>query len=257
MALPSSGAISMSQVNAELGLSSSATISLNDTRVRLLANVPSGAISMNNLRGKQVPTIVNTASPAESFISSNTYPFGTQSLGSEASSRVIVALVTGDSGSGNRFVTGVTLDGAGMTQVLSVSTSNSGSAAAAIFYVAKPTGTSADVVVSTTTNLGPVCITLFAVYGLNSSTPYSSASDTSPGTTLNPNTAAIATNYDSVIFGVADCRSAGASWSGITERRVSSKGSFAWDSSVGFSASRSITQYFAGSTSSMVIASWR
>ena len=51
MALPT-GTISMSQVNTELGRSSTATISLGETAVRTLAGVASGAISMDNLRGK-------------------------------------------------------------------------------------------------------------------------------------------------------------------------------------------------------------
>lgn len=42
----------MSQVNTELGRSATATISLGETAVRTLAGVPSGAISMDNLRGK-------------------------------------------------------------------------------------------------------------------------------------------------------------------------------------------------------------
>ena len=42
----------MSQVNVELGLSSTAQISLNDSAVRSLAGVASGQISMDNLRGK-------------------------------------------------------------------------------------------------------------------------------------------------------------------------------------------------------------
>lgn len=44
--------ISLGQVNTELGLSASALISLNDTAVRNLAGVASGAISMSNLHGK-------------------------------------------------------------------------------------------------------------------------------------------------------------------------------------------------------------
>lgn len=52
MTLQSSGPISLSQVNAELGLSSSASISLGSASVRGLAGVASGAISMSNLYGK-------------------------------------------------------------------------------------------------------------------------------------------------------------------------------------------------------------
>jgi len=52
MTLPASGPISLSQVNTELQLSSTATISLNDTNVRTLFGVPSGAISMSNGYGK-------------------------------------------------------------------------------------------------------------------------------------------------------------------------------------------------------------
>jgi len=48
----STGTISLSQVNTELGYSASATISLNDAAVRALAGVSSGTISMSNLQGK-------------------------------------------------------------------------------------------------------------------------------------------------------------------------------------------------------------
>lgn len=51
MTLPA-GQISLSEVNVELNLSPTATISLNDAAVRSLAGVPSGAIAMSNLQGK-------------------------------------------------------------------------------------------------------------------------------------------------------------------------------------------------------------
>lgn len=51
MALPSSGTITMAMIATELGISPTG-LSLNDSRVRTLAGVPSGAISMSNLYGK-------------------------------------------------------------------------------------------------------------------------------------------------------------------------------------------------------------
>lgn len=52
MALPSSGSISMSQVNVEIGRSSTATIALNESAVRSLFGVASGAISLSQGYGK-------------------------------------------------------------------------------------------------------------------------------------------------------------------------------------------------------------
>ena len=50
MALPT-GTISMSQVNTEICNPSTTTISLNDADVRALASIPTGTISMDDLRG--------------------------------------------------------------------------------------------------------------------------------------------------------------------------------------------------------------
>jgi hypothetical protein len=52
MALPSSGPISLSQVNVELGLSTTAQISLNDAAVRNLFGKPTGTISLSDGYGK-------------------------------------------------------------------------------------------------------------------------------------------------------------------------------------------------------------
>jgi hypothetical protein len=52
MPLQSSGAISISDINTELALSSNANSSLNDARLRGLARIASGSISLNNFYGK-------------------------------------------------------------------------------------------------------------------------------------------------------------------------------------------------------------
>lgn len=71
MTLPT-GTISMSQVNTELGRSSTATISLNESAVRTLAGVASGAISMDNLRGKSAMSVTasNVSGSAGGFAQS-------------------------------------------------------------------------------------------------------------------------------------------------------------------------------------------
>lgn len=52
MAQLSTGTISLSEVNTNLSIGSTTNISLNQANVRSIAGIPSGTISMNNLRGK-------------------------------------------------------------------------------------------------------------------------------------------------------------------------------------------------------------
>jgi hypothetical protein len=66
------GTISLSQVNTELGAASNAPISLNQSNVRTLAGVPSGPISMDNLRGKTNFTFTVSMSPTSQTLSGTT-----------------------------------------------------------------------------------------------------------------------------------------------------------------------------------------
>ena len=82
MTLPSSGAISLGQVNTELGLSATASISLGATNVRALASVPSGPISFGDLRGKSAmsfstPTARLTNTSAAAGLRSGRIQFNT------------------------------------------------------------------------------------------------------------------------------------------------------------------------------------
>ena len=80
MTLPASGAITMAQVNTEMGLSSSAAISLNQAGVRSLFGKASGAISLSDGHGKSSRGFVGSAQAAVSGPTSITVakPAGTQ-----------------------------------------------------------------------------------------------------------------------------------------------------------------------------------
>jgi len=71
MTLPASGALSMSQVNTELSLSSTAAISLGSSGVRGLAGIASGAINMNALHGKSASSVTIAMSVAPYITAGN------------------------------------------------------------------------------------------------------------------------------------------------------------------------------------------
>jgi len=60
---PSTGAISAQDINDELGRSSTQTLDLNDSLVRALANKLSGAISFDDLRGKEL--VITSFNPTD------------------------------------------------------------------------------------------------------------------------------------------------------------------------------------------------
>jgi hypothetical protein len=68
MTLQSSGAISLSQVNTELGLSATSPLALGAANVRGLAGVASGAIGMNSLYGKSNAPPVTLGIPVSKII---------------------------------------------------------------------------------------------------------------------------------------------------------------------------------------------
>lgn len=69
MALPASGTISLNECHLELGASSGSTVSMNDSDMRSLAQVSSGAISLSNFHGKANElTFVATAGPRNGYM---------------------------------------------------------------------------------------------------------------------------------------------------------------------------------------------
>ena len=91
MALPSTGPISLSQVNTELGRAAGATISLGDAGVRGLAGVVNGAIGLGTLRGKSA-LFTQTITSHQQELDLHTY---LQAQGWDGTSKVEVTVAAG------------------------------------------------------------------------------------------------------------------------------------------------------------------
>lgn len=94
MALQSSGEISLSQVNIELGLAATNTISLDDTDVRSLAAVSSGDISLSRLHGKSRGPVVKNISVTSNQTDFNILNFATAN-GWNASMKLALTINSG------------------------------------------------------------------------------------------------------------------------------------------------------------------
>jgi len=73
MALQTSGAISLNDIHLELGATSGTTVSLNDTDVRGLVNIASGAIDLADFYGASSYTATHTVTQGSYTFSGNTY----------------------------------------------------------------------------------------------------------------------------------------------------------------------------------------
>jgi len=161
MVLPT-GTISMSQVNTELGRASTASINLNEAAVRSLAGVPSGAISMNDLRGKGSAVSVAYVSGAGSTGNATTYSFSSVSIGAASTGRLVVATATTNS---PYYPVSCTINGTAMTKAAT------GNLASAVFYAVLSTGTTANFVVTMNTTAGQCNLRTYTVTNYTSTTP--------------------------------------------------------------------------------------
>jgi hypothetical protein len=161
MVLPT-GTISMSQVNTELGRSATASLDLNDAAVRSLAGRPTGAISLDDLRGKGSNVSVAYVSGGGSTSNLLSYSFTSVSIGAAAGDRVVAVSATTNAGF---FPTSCTINGSAMTKA------STGNLASAVFYAAFPSGTTANFVVTMNATAGQCNLRTFRVTGQTSTAP--------------------------------------------------------------------------------------
>jgi hypothetical protein len=89
MPLPTTGPLSLSAVNTELGRPATATISLGETAVRALAGVPTGPIGKASLRGKSAQ-FSHTITAHQLHLNLRSYLLG-QGWDGASAARVIIA----------------------------------------------------------------------------------------------------------------------------------------------------------------------
>lgn len=161
MVLPT-GQISMSQVNTELGRTATASLNLNDAAVRSLAGRPTGAISLNDLRGKGSAVSVVYTGGAGSTSNLGTYTFNTVAIGTASTGRLVVATASTNAG---YYPTTCTINGTAMTKA------STGNLSSALFYAVLSTGTTANFVVTMNTTAGQCNLRTYSVTNYTSTTP--------------------------------------------------------------------------------------
>lgn len=112
-----------------------------------------------------------TDSFTDSAGTSSTHNFGTRTIGAEFTNRIIVAVVSGTTGTGGRSFTDLTCNGVSGTRVLNVPSGSGGEQTCAFFVFTGVSGTTAAFVGTSTANVGNGDIALFSLFGVKNATP--------------------------------------------------------------------------------------
>lgn len=173
MPLPSSGIISASDINEELGKSSTALLSLNASDIRDLADVPSGEISFSDFYGKSAIHIKQYSGESGNVHSYTDCDFGPEFTGR----RIFVAIFTENSEQAYNIsevvIGGVNATGAGTTYF-----DSAGVAAGAAIYFADVEGESGEVSFDSNTDNSTSAIVIVALDGGITSIHDDDSSDT-------------------------------------------------------------------------------
>lgn len=146
-----------------------------------------------------------------------TFTYNTQAVGTADGTRIVIVGVTG-SGANSRTISSVTLTGNAMTQVVFRESGGGGAfVQSALYALAFPTGTTADVVVTFSGSSGRAVIGVWATYNLLSATATNTYSSVA-----SPMTASMNITAGGIAVGMANGYDNGGftsiTWSNLTSR---------------------------------------
>lgn len=139
-------------------------------------------------RGRKISTPISITYGTEAGSASNrtTYTFAAASIGAASADRVVIVAAGGSSGSA-RTISSVTIGGVTANVAVTQGSTTSVGGRVGLYYLAVPSGTTADIVVTFSGLMGNCRIATFAMTGHASGAPAATGADGSGTTTFNPN----------------------------------------------------------------------
>ena len=176
MALQSSGAISLNNVNVELGNSGSANINMNSTAVRTLLERPTGSISMSHAYGKSDAAELTYNASYQDTVNRWPYTFSGVNIGAAASDRFVIICCTSDRQAAGQNTSSCTIGGVGATRLISTA-GNNGWHHYTMWGATVTSGTTATVTLNQSQASNNMVISSYSAYNLSSTTPTQTKTD--------------------------------------------------------------------------------
>lgn len=218
MTLQSSGAISASDINTELGETAGAQLSLNSSEARDLAGISSGAIALSDFYDRGL--VMQTDSRQTPATSHTSVSFGEDTTGR----RILVLATHGNTGGNPGSTPTATIGGVAATRITAHSTGDgAGTATGMAMFTADPTGDTGTVAVSWGGLAAKIVVLRIVSYDLTSAfDAFAAGSATDVYNTDIPAKGLL-------VAAVSRSTSVGTTWVGVTEQSDTNTLSWAWD----------------------------
>ncbi len=154
-------------------------------------------LSRKLLRNTTPVKSISYVTTVQDSTTTTTHTFTATSIGTASSSRKIVLVIGQVASTTGQTVNAATIGGVSATEAVE----SSGGLGLAIYHLDVSSGTTADIVVTTSNNVC-VAVSVFALYNLNSTSVVTTATGTTTGTSLTSSTFN-ASNGDIVVYGAS------------------------------------------------------